>query len=584
MKITGAQAVVEMLHKENVTELFGIPGGVVIPLFDALYGDKKINLIITKHEQGAIHAADGYARSSGKPGVCVVTSGPGATNIVTGLATAYMDSIPIVALTGQVPTQTIGNDAFQEADTTGITRPVTKHNFIVKDPADLTRVFKKAFYIATTGRPGPVLVDLPKDILTAEINFEYPEEIKIPGYNPTMKGNIRQIKRVIEAINDSRKPLIYAGGGIVASNASEELSEFVRITGIPVTLTLMGLGAFPAAEPEFLGMLGMHGTKTANYAVDNCDLLVAIGSRFDDRITGKLSVFAPHAKFIHIDIDPASISKNVVIDIPVVGDAKHILKEMCKFAKKLEIKDWIGEIKKWKKEHPLTYKDDDDILRPQYVVEQIYRVTGGDAIIATEVGQNQMWAAQFYKFNKPRRLITSGGLGTMGYGLPAAIGAQFAFPQATVFDIAGDGSIQMNIQEMATISQHALPINIAILNNGYLGMVRQWQEFFFDRQYAATCLKRDQRCPVVCNNPGENCPPYIPDFVKLAEAYSAVGMRIEKKSDVEGALLEAVKTKKPVLMDFIVNPEENVTPMVPAGASINTMISSKEDAQNFLLA
>ena len=584
MKITGAQAVVEILHKENVTELFGIPGGVVIPLFDALYGDKKINLIITKHEQGAIHAADGYARSSGKPGVCVVTSGPGATNIVTGLATAYMDSIPIVALTGQVPTQTIGNDAFQEADTTGITRPVTKHNFIVKDPADLTRVFKKAFYIATTGRPGPVLVDLPKDILTAEINFEYPEEIKIPGYNPTMKGNIRQIKRVIEAINDSRKPLIYAGGGIVASNASEELSEFVRITGIPVTLTLMGLGAFPAAEPEFLGMLGMHGTKTANYAVDNCDLLVAIGSRFDDRITGKLSVFAPHAKFIHIDIDPASISKNVVIDIPVVGDAKHILKEMCKFAKKLEIKDWIGDIKKWKKEHPLTYKDDDDILRPQYVVEQIYRVTGGDAIIATEVGQNQMWAAQFYKFNKPRRLITSGGLGTMGYGLPAAIGAQFAFPQATVFDIAGDGSIQMNIQEMATISQHALPINIAILNNGYLGMVRQWQEFFFDRQYAATCLKRDQRCPVVCNNPGENCPPYIPDFVKLAEAYSAVGMRIEKKSDVEGALLEAVKTKKPVLMDFIVNPEENVTPMVPAGASINTMISSKEDAQNFLLA
>ena len=584
MKITGAQAVVEMLHKENVTELFGIPGGVVIPLFDALYGDKKINLIITKHEQGAIHAADGYARSSGKPGVCVVTSGPGATNIVTGLATAYMDSIPIVALTGQVPTQTIGNDAFQEADTTGITRPVTKHNFIVKDPADLTRVFKKAFYVATTGRPGPVLIDLPKDILTAKINFEYPEEIKIPGYNPTVKGNIRQIKRVIEAINDSRKPLIYAGGGIIASNASKELFEFVRITGIPVTLTLMGLGAFPGTEPEFLGMLGMHGTKTANYAVDNCDLLIAIGSRFDDRITGKLSMFAPHAKFIHIDIDPASISKNVVINVPVVGDAKHILKEMCKFAKKLEINDWIKEIKKWKNEHPLTYKDDDDILRPQYIVEQIYRVTGGDAIISTEVGQNQMWAAQFYKFDKPRRLITSGGLGTMGYGLPAAIGAQFAFPQATVFDIAGDGSIQMNIQEMATISQHALPIDIAILNNGYLGMVRQWQEFFFDRQYAATCLKRDQRCPVVCNNPGENCPPYIPDFVKLAEAYSAVGMRIEKKSDVEGALLEAVKTKKPVLMDFIVNPEENVTPMVPAGASINTMISSKEDAQNFLLA
>jgi len=583
MKMTGSRAVVEILHKENISQIFGIPGGVVIPLYDELYKYQKIKLVITKHEQGAIHAADGYARSTGKTGVCIVTSGPGATNIVTGLATASMDSIPVVALTGQVPTSIIGNDAFQEADITGITRPVTKHNFIVKNLEELPIIMKKAFYIARTGRPGPVLVDLPRDILTADIDFEYPEKVTILGYNPTIKGNSRQIKRVMETINNSKRPLIYAGGGVIASGASEELRKFVKITGIPVTLTLMGLGAFPGTDPEFLGMLGMHGTKTANYAVDRCDLLIAIGSRFDDRITGKLSMFAPHAKFIHIDIDPASISKNVVIDVPVVGDAKHILREMIEIAERLNIGEWLKEIDQWKKDHPLTYEDD-DVLRPQYVVEQIYKVTHGDAIITTEVGQNQMWTAQFYKFDRPRQLITSGGLGTMGYGLPAAIGAQFAHPEATVFDIAGDGSIQMNIQEMATISQHELPINIAILNNGYLGMVRQWQEFFFDKRYAATCLRRDGRCPGVCNDPGKNCPPYIPDFVKLAEAYFAIGMRVEKKSDVEGALREAVKSKKPFLMDFIVNPEENVTPMVPAGAPLHRMISSREDAQNYLLA
>jgi len=583
MKMTGAQAVVEILHREKISIAFGIPGGVVIPLFDALYGDKEIKIIVTKHEQGAIHAADGYARSTGNTGVCIVTSGPGATNIVTGLATANMDSVPIVALTGQVPTSIIGNDAFQEADTTGITRPVTKHNFIVKDPKELPIIMKKAFYIAHTGRPGPVLVDIPKDILTAEIDFEYPEKVTILGYNPTIKGNPRQIKRVMETIKNSRRPLIYAGGGIITSSASEDLSKFVKITRIPVTLTLMGLGAFPGTAPEFLGMLGMHGTKTANYAVHRCDLLIAIGSRFDDRITGKLSMFAPNAKFIHIDIDPASISKNVVIDVPVVGDARHILREMIEMAEKLDIQDWLDEISQWKKEHPLTYQDD-DVLRPQYVVDQIYQVTEGKAIVTTEVGQNQMWTAQFYKFCRPRQLITSGGLGTMGYGLPAAIGAQIAHPDNIVFDIAGDGSIQMNIQEMATISQHNLPVKIAILNNGYLGMVRQWQEFFFGRRYSATCLRRDGRCPGVCNNPGKNCPPYIPDFVKLAEAYSAVGMRIEKKDDVEGAIHEAVKVKKPVLIDFIVSPEENVTPMVPAGAPLNKMISSKEDAQNFLLA
>ncbi len=584
MKMTGGRAIVEALHKEKVSILFGIPGGVVIPLFDEIYRNGKFKLVVTKHEQGAVHAADGYARTTGRAGVCVVTSGPGATNIVTGLATAYMDSIPIVALTGQVPTAMIGNDAFQEADTTGITRPVTKHNFIVKDPLELPMVLKKAFYIATTGRPGPVLVDLPKDILTAEIDFEYPEKVKIPGYNPTVKGNARQIKRVMETIRQAKRPLIYAGGGVIASDASEELYAFVKKTGIPVTLTLMGLGVYPAREPEYLGMLGMHGTKTSNYAVSRCDLLIAIGSRFDDRITGKLSMFAPMAKFIHIDIDPASISKNVIIDVPVVGDAKHILREMLKYGETLDIKEWIKEIEGWKAEHPLTYIRDDDVLRPQFVVEQIYKVTEGNAIITTEVGQNQMWTAQFYRFNRPRQFVTSGGLGTMGYGLPAAIGAQLAHPDATVFDIAGDGSIQMNIQEMATLSQHQLPINIAILNNGYLGMVRQWQEFFFGRRYAATCLRRDSRCPDNCDGLGKNCPPYIPDFVKLAEAYYAVGIRIEKKADVEGVLIEAVKTKKPYLLDFVVNPEENVTPMVPAGAPIDKMISSKEDAEKFLLA
>jgi acetolactate synthase-1/2/3 large subunit len=584
MKMIGAQAIVEILHREKVDTIFGIPGGVVIPLFDALYGDSKLNMVTTKHEQGAIHAADGYARSSGKTGVCIVTSGPGATNIVTGLATAYMDSIPVVALTGQVPTASIGNDAFQEADTTGITRPVTKHNFIVKDAAELPTIMKQAFYIARTGRPGPVLVDLPKDIITAELDFEYPNEIKIPGYNITVKGNVRQIRRVMEAIENAKRPVLYAGGGIITSDASEELKQFVKKTGIPVTLTLMGLGAYPGTEPEFLGMLGMHGTKASNYAVDKCDLLIAVGSRFDDRVTGKLSMFAPHAKFIHIDIDPASISKSVVIDLPVVGDARHILHEMNKYAKPLKIDEWLREIETWKNSHPLSYESSDELLHPQYIIEQIYRVTEGNAIITTEVGQNQMWAAQFFKYSRPRQFITSGGLGTMGYGLPAAMGAQLANPGATVVDIAGDGSIQMNIQELATITQNQLPIKVAILNNGYLGMVRQWQEFFFDKRYSATCLRKDKRCPEVCCNPGPQCPPYVPDFVKLAESYYAVGMRIEKKEDVEGALREAFRVDKPVLMDFIVCPEENVTPMVPAGAPIRTMISSKEDAEKYLLA
>ncbi len=578
MKISGAQAIVEALRKEDVKVIFGIPGGVIIPLFDVLYDVKDIDIVITRHEQGAIHAADGYARSSGKPGVCLVTSGPGATNIVTGLATAYMDSVPIVALTGQVPTSLIGNDAFQEADTTGITRPITKHNFIVKDPSELVTVIKKAFHIATTGRPGPVLIDLPKDILTAKIDFNYPETIKIPGYNITTKGNPRQIKKVIEAIKKAKRPLVYAGGGVISSNASEELKKFIKKTGIPITLTLMGLGAYPGTEPEFIGMLGMHGTKTANYAVDKCDLLIAIGARFDDRVTGKLSMFAPHAKFIHIDIDPASISKNVVIDIPVVGDAREILKEINKHIDKLDIDDWVKQIEQWKKEHPLTYEND-DILRPQYIVEKLYEITNGEAIITTEVGQNQMWAAQFYKYKRPRQFITSGGLGTMGFGLPAAIGAQIANPDSLVVDIAGDGSIQMNIQELATIAQEGLPIKVVILNNGFLGMVRQWQEFFFNKRYSGVDLRKRK-----IKNKTEEIPSYIPDFVKLAEAYDAIGMRIEKKNDVEGALKDALKANKAVIMDFIINPEENVTPMVPAGAPLHKMISSKEDAENYLLA
>ena len=578
MKISGAQAVVEALRKEKVKVIFGIPGGVIIPLFDVLYDVKDIDIVITRHEQGAIHAADGYARSSGKPGVCLVTSGPGATNIVTGLATAYMDSVPIVALTGQVPTSLIGNDAFQEADTTGITRPITKHNFIVKDPDELVTVMKKAFYIATTGRPGPVLIDLPKDILTAEIEFNYPETIKIPGYNITTKGNPRQIKKVVEAIKKAKRPVVYAGGGVISSNASEELKRFIKKTGIPITLTLMGLGAYPGTEPEFIGMLGMHGTKTANYAVDKCDLLIAIGARFDDRVTGKLSMFAPHARFIHIDIDPASISKNVTIDIPVVGDAKEILKEINKHIDKLDIEDWIKQIEAWKKEHPLTYEND-DVLRPQYIVERLYELTKGDAIITTEVGQNQMWAAQFYKYTRPRQFITSGGLGTMGFGLPAAIGAQIANPNSLVVDIAGDGSIQMNIQELATIAQEELPIKVLILNNGYLGMVRQWQEFFYNKRYSGVDLRKKPKG----KQRGDKYS-YIPDFVKLAEAYNAVGMRIEKKADVDGAIQEALKTNKAVIMDFIINPEENVTPMVPAGAPLHKMISSKEDAENYLLA
>lgn len=553
MKIKGAEILIKSLQKEGAEVIFGYPGGNVLPIFDVLY-DATIRFILTRHEQAAAHAADGYARATGKVGVCMATSGPGATNLVTGIATAYMDSVPIVAITGQVKTQVIGNDAFQEADVTGITRPITKHNYLVKDIKDLSRVVKEAFHIASTGRPGPVLIDLPVDVSTAEAEFHHPASVDIRSYKPTYIGHIGQIKKAAKAIGESKQPVIYAGGGIIISGASEELFELAKKNNIPVTTTLLGLGGFPETDDLSLGMLGMHGTVYANHAIMDSDLIIAVGARFDDRVTGKIEAFAPNAKIIHIDIDPSAISKNVRVDIPIVGDAKNVLQELNKHIKKRpDTESWLKKIESWKKKSPLTYKQDDK-LRPQYVVEEVYNVTKGEAIICTEVGQNQMWAAQFYKYTKPRTFISSGGLGTMGYGFPAAIGVQIGKPKATVVDIAGDGSIQMNIQELITAVCNKLPIKIAILNNGYLGMVRQWQELFYKRRYSYTCLKDS------------------PNFVKLAEAYGAVGMRITKKEEVRPALERALKIDNTVIMDFHVEKEENVYPMVPAGEAINRMI------------
>ncbi len=560
----GAQVLLECLKLEGVKHIFGYPGGAVINIYDSL-PDYNIKHILVRHEQAAVHAADGYARASGKVGVCLVTSGPGATNTVTGIATAYMDSIPLVVFSGQVPTKLIGNDAFQEADIVGMTRPCTKHSYLVKDVKDLPRIVKEAFYLANSGRKGPVLVDLPKDVLVGKIKeFDYPEKINIIGYKPTYECHIKQIQKALNAILQSKKPLIYIGGGVILSDASEELRKFVKNTGIPVTSTLMGLGAYPANDKLFLGMLGMHGTYAANMAVTDSDLLIAIGARFDDRVTGKIDEFAPGAKIIHIDIDPTSISKNVVVDIPIVGDAKDALNKFNTllfedFADKLKefqkgLKNWYIKIDEWKKEHKLTYDRNSSKIKPQYVIEKIYELTKAQAIIATEVGQNQMWTAQFYPFEHPRTFLTSGGLGTMGYGFPAAIGAQVAFPEKTVIDIAGDGSIQMNIQELATAIQFKLPIKIIILNNNYLGMVRQWQELFFDKNYSETVME------------------VVPDFVKLAESYGAVGYTSNKKEDVEPILKEALNSDKLVIVDFHVEREENVYPMVPAGAPISKML------------
>lgn len=566
MKLSGAEIFIECLKREKVDTIFGYPGGVVLNIFDLLYDNKDLRLILTRHEQGAVHAADGYARATGKPGVVIVTSGPGATNTVTGIANASMDSIPVIVFSGQVPTLLIGNDAFQEADIVGITRPCTKYNFLVKDVKDLARIIREAFYIATSGRPGPVLIDLPKDVTAGKTDFIWPEEVKIRSYSPTYHGNRWMITQAANEIVKAKKPIILCGGGVIHSGGHKEVKELAEYTQIPVTATLMGLGGFPGTHPLFLGMLGMHGTYYANMAIQNSDLIVATGARFDDRVTGKVDSFAPNAKIIHIDIDPTSIRKNVRVDIPIVGDVKFVLRDMIKILKEggkvqwAEVrKAWLKQIETWKRERPLTYHKDDVTIKPQFVIEKIYEITKGDAIITTEVGQNQMWTAQFYKFDKPRTLLTSGGLGTMGYGFPAAIGAQIAFPDKLVIDIAGDGSIQMNIQELATAVINKLPVKVAILNNQYLGMVRQWQELFFRERYSYSHLD------------------VAPDFVKVAEAYGAVGLRATKPSEVEPVIKEAIKLKKTVFMDFRVYWKEKVYPMVPAGAPIDQMLFEEEE-------
>ena len=559
----GAEVFLECLLKEGVDTIFGFPGGAVLPVYDALY-DSKLNHILVRHEQGAVHMADGYARATGRPGVVVVTSGPGATNTVTGIATAYMDSVPLVVFTGQVPTALIGNDAFQEADIVGITRPCTKHNYLVKDIKDLQRIIKEAFYIATTGRPGPVLVDIPKDVFTAPCELKYPDKVHIESYQPNYKGHPGQIKKAMDFILSAKRPVVYAGGGVILSNAAEELKNFTTKLNLPATTTLMGLGSFPGTHPLFMGMLGMHGTYCANMAVMNTDCLIAIGARFDDRVTGKIDEFAPYAGIVHVDIDPTSISKNVRVDIPIVGDVRDVLKDMIRLipaqkelkAYKDGLKDWHNQLKGWNDTHQLSYKfEPKGKIKPQYVVEKLYEATGGDAIVTTEVGQNQMWAAQFFRYDRPRTFITSGGLGTMGFGFPAAIGAQIAWPDKTVIGIAGDGSFQMNIQELATAVQYKLPVKIAILNNMVLGMVRQWQEFFYNKRYSHTCVS------------------VAPDFVKLAEAYGAVGLRAKTPAEVEGVIKEAMAVKdRPVIMDFRVDPAECVYPMVPAGQPLNKML------------
>jgi acetolactate synthase I/II/III large subunit len=562
VKMTGAEIFVKALADLGVDVVFGYPGGAVLHIYDELFKNTKVRHFLTRHEQGAVHMADGYARASGKTGVCLVTSGPGATNTVTGIATAYMDSIPIVVFSGQVPTLMIGNDAFQEADIVGITRPCTKHNYLVKDAKDLARIMKEAFYIASTGRPGPVLVDIPKDVLTASAEYALPKEVNVRGYHPTYEGHPRQVESAVRLIREKERPVLYAGGGIILSDSSQLLVEFAHILGIPVTTTLMGMGAFPGTDPLYMGMLGMHGTYSANMAISHSDLIIAVGARFDDRVTGKVDEFAPHAKIIHVDIDPTSIQKNVPVDIPIVGDLKDVLKKMIKLVKgtkeaaryREKIAPWREQVGKWAATHPLSYKPSKGKIKPQHVVEQIYSLTKGEAIITTEVGQNQMWAAQFYKFDRPRTFLSSGGLGTMGYGFPAAIGAQVAMPGRLVIDVAGDGSIQMNIQELATAVQYRLPVKVVILNNGALGMVRQWQELFFQGKYSQTCL------------------PQIPDFVKLAEAYGAAGFRATRPEEVREVLKRGFAVQGPAFIDVLTDPNEMVYPMVPAGAPLTKML------------
>ncbi|MGZ4904896.1 MAG: biosynthetic-type acetolactate synthase large subunit [Halobacteriota archaeon] len=553
MQMNGAKALIKSLEHEHAYTVFGYPGGQVIPIYDELYQQDAVRHYLVRHEQAAAHAADGYARATGRVGVCLATSGPGATNLVTGIATAYMDSVPLVALTGQVPTDLIGNDAFQEANITGITLPITKHSFLVRSAEEIPQTIKEAFYIASTGRPGPVLVDIPKDAQTGIVRFEYPKRVQLPGYQPTYEGHPRQIKRAGKAIAEAHRPVIYVGGGAKLSGATEEVRTLAETVMAPVVMTLMGMGTLPADHPLSLGMLGMHGTKYANYAVTESDLVIAIGARFDDRVTGKIASFAPNAKIVQIDIDPAEIGKNVRVDIPIVGDVKRVLHTLIPLVTATRTKAWIDKVNAWKREYPLTYEETG--LKPQYVVKEISRLCP-DAVVCTEVGQHQMWAAQYFSHRDPRNFISSGGLGTMGYGFPASIGAKIGRPDATVFDIAGDGSFTMNCQELAMAVAYDVQVKVAIFNNGYLGMVRQWQELFFDRRYSQTKLTEI-------------------DFVKLADAFGAHGIRVDRSSEVAPAIKEALATPKPVVIDFRVEPEESVYPMVPAGGALNEIIDAK---------
>ena len=566
--LRGAEIFCRALKDEGVKHLFGYPGGAVLHIYDALYKQNDVEHILVRHEQGATHAADGYARATGKPGVVLVTSGPGATNAITGIATAHMDSIPLVVFTGQVPRKMIGNDAFQEVDSIGITRPCVKHNFLVNDVKALATIIKKAFYIATSGRPGPVVVDIPKDVTADSCEYEYPENINMRSYSPVIKGHPGQIKRASKLILSAKKPMIYSGGGVILGEASKELTEFVRILNYPITNTLMGLGAYPATDQQFIGMLGMHGTYEANMAMHNCDVLVAIGARFDDRVTGDLEKFCPYAKIIHIDVDPSSIAKNVPVDIPIVGDVKHVLKDLNKILNseknkldenRNELELWWKQIREWASIDCLKYDRTSSIIKPQYVVEKLWELTNGNAYITSDVGQHQMWAAQFYKFDKPRRWINSGGLGTMGFGLPSAMGVKLAFPNETVACITGEASLVMCIQELSTCLQYGTPIKIINLNNRYMGMVRQWQEFFYSGRYSHSYMEA------------------LPDFVKMAESYGHVGIKIEKSDDVENALKEALSMKdKTVIMDFITDQTENVYPMIASGKGHHEMHLSSE--------
>jgi acetolactate synthase I/II/III large subunit len=563
-EMSGAEMVIEALADQGAEHLFGYPGGAVLPIYDALFQQDKVRHILVRHEQGAVHAAEGYARSTGKVGCVLVTSGPGATNAVTGLTDALMDSIPVVCLTGQVPTHLIGNDAFQECDTVGITRPCTKHNYLVKNVADLPRVLHEAFHIAKSGRPGPVVVDIPKDIQFAKGVYSRPKEFQHKGYRPKLKGDLERIKAAIELMRHAKRPLFYTGGGIINSGpeASHFLRELVKLTGFPITSTLMGLGAYPAADPQWLGMLGMHGTYEANLSMHDCDVMICIGARFDDRITGRLDAFSPGSRKIHVDIDPSSINKNVKVDVPIIGDCAHVLEDMVRLwragalhAEKKALDVWWKQIDTWRARKSLAYKNSNEIIKPQYAIQRLYELTKGrDTYITTEVGQHQMWAAQFYRFEEPNRWMTSGGLGTMGYGLPAAVGVQLAHPDSLVIDIAGEASVLMTMQEMSTAVQHDLPIKIFIINNQYMGMVRQWQELLHGGRYAHSYTEA------------------LPDFVKLAEAYHAVGIRCERPGDLDGAIREMIGVKKPVIFDCVVDPNENCFPMIPSGRAHNEML------------